>query len=209
MKLIDISMNINPAMAVYKNDPKKKPVFTVLSDYSNSTSYGSKIEMEMHCGTHLDMPLHMVEGGKTTDDLKLEPLIGTCKVIDLTNVHSGITKEDLQVFQIEEGDFILLKTRNSFEEHFNPDFIYLEHSGGQYLGSKKIRGVGIDGLGIERSQPGHETHLALLNQEIIIIEGLRLSHVNPGNYQLIALPLKIDGVEAAPLRAVLIDNLSE
>lgn len=105
---------------------------------------------------------------------------------------------------IDEGAFILLKTKNSFHEGFANDFIYVEKSGAQYLKDKGIVGVGIDALGIERSQPGHETHKILLGAGIIILEGLKLADIAEGEYILSAAPLKIIGSEAAPVRAVLI-----
>lgn len=206
MRLIDISMTITETMQVYKDDPKKRPVIEVMHDFSNSTAYGTKATLDMHTGTHLDRPLHMLAGGKDMSTLLLDDLIGSCKVFDLTNVADGITEADLMTLPIEAGDFVLFKTRNSFEETFNPQFIFLKADGASYLAAKGIRGVGIDGLGIERSQPLHETHEALLGQEIHILEGLRLAHVAPGSYQLIALPIKMASTEAAPVRAVLIQE---
>ena len=109
-------------------------------------------------------------------------------------------------FDIRPGEFVLLKTENSRHDRWRDEFVYLERSGAEYLASIPISGVGIDALGIERAQPGHETHIALLEREIIILEGLRLRHVEPGNYLLIALPVKIADADGAPARAVLIDG---
>lgn len=89
-------------------------------------------------------------------------------------------------------------------EDFDFEFVYLDKSGALYLKEKEIVGVGIDALGIERSQPDHETHKILLEAGIVILEGLRLKDVEEGEYFLYAAPLKIKGAEAAPTRAVLI-----
>ena len=114
-----------------------------------------------------------------------------CTVLDFTHIKDGITKEDLIKKEILNGEFVLLKTQNSFEEDFNTDFIYLEKTGAEYLLETGIIGVGIDSLGIERSQPGHETHKTLLGNSIMILEGLRLKEVVEGKYILIAAPLNI------------------
>jgi arylformamidase len=133
-------------------------------------------------------------------------MVLACRVLDLTDVEDGIEASHLEEFHIKEGEFILFKTRNSFREGFDPDFIYLKHEGAKYLAKLGIKGVGIDALGIERSQPDHATHKTLLEQGILILEGLRLKDVPPGEYTLAAAPLKITGVEAAPVRALLIEG---
>ena len=104
---------------------------------------------------------------------------------------------------IKKGEFILLKTRNSTEDILEKDFVFLEKSGAKYLADMEIKGVGTDGLGIERSQPEHETHLTLMQKGIHILEGLRLGHVKEGEYILSAFPIYIPGAEASPVRAVL------
>ena len=157
----------------------------------------------MHTGTHLDRSLHMVEGGDTVETLPLRDYITECKVLNLTQVKEKITDQDLMDHQIKQGDFVLFKTRNSFENNLEGDFIFLHKSAARYLAEIGIKGVGIDALGIERSQPGHESHLALMEKGIHILEGLRLAQIEEGNYLLVALPLNIVGAEAAPVRAVL------
>lgn len=207
MKIYDISMKIHFAMAVYKNKDDKRPIIKVVQDFANNSAYESSLTMNMHTGTHIDAPLHMVENGATMDEFNIERVITKCKVLDFTSIEHKITKEDLLTKEINKEDFILLKTRNSFQEDFDFNFVYVEESGAQYLKDKEIKGVGIDALGIERSQSGHETHKTLFSQGITIMEGLRLKDVAEGEYFLCALPLKISGVEASPARAVLIEDL--
>jgi arylformamidase len=206
VKIFDISMSIRHDMAVYKNKEEKRPEIKILQDFSNATSYESYLGMSVHTGTHIDMPLHMVENGATMEYLDLNKVITKCKVFDLSEVSDRITKLDLMKKDISAGDFILLKTKNSFSEEFENEFIYLDKSGAQYLKEKGISGVGTDGLGIERAQPDHETHKQLFASEIVIIEGLRLSDIEEGEYSLIALPIRIEGVEASPARVVLIKD---
>lgn len=203
MKLYDISMAIHPGMPVYGNREEKRPVWTVQQDYSSGSVYESGIQMNMHNGTHIDAPLHMLEGGKTMEGYGLEQFITPCRVLDLMTCTDRITASDLADKAIHPGDFVLLKTRNSLNEAFDPGFVYLELSGAEYLKASAIKGVGIDSLGIERSQPGHPTHKTLLGSGIVILEGLRLADIEEGDYLLLAAPLKIKGTEAAPARAVL------
>ncbi len=206
MRVIDISMTIRGDMPVYHDAPAKRPVHTVERSIPPDSINESALSINLHTGTHLDSPFHMMEGGSPTEFLPLERLITACRVLDLTRVEGKITREDLRGLGIAQGDFLLLKTGNSEHEKWREDFIYLEKSGAEYLASLGISGVGIDALGIERAQPGHETHIALLEKEIIILEGLRLKHVEAGRYLLIALPVKIAGADGAPARAVLVQG---
>jgi len=146
----------------------------------------------------------MIENGQDSSFFQVKDMITPCKVLDLTHVADGITEEDLKNYIISPGDFILLKTKNSFFDDFQDNFIYVKESGAQYLAKAGIKGVGIDSLGIERSQPDHATHKTLLGNGIYILEGLRLKNVEEGKYTLIAAPIYLQNVEAAPVRALLI-----
>ena len=191
MKMYDVTGTIYEGMTVYKDKPEKQPKFkTVTNGYVTET----RMEIDVHTGTHIDAPLHMVVDGQ-------------CKVFDLTNVEDGISKEDLEKFDIQKSDFVLFKTKNSFEDTFNFDFIYLAQDGAEHLSEIGIRGVGIDTLGIERSQEGHPTHKTLFANEIIIIEGLRLKEVEQGDYFMVAAPLKLTGTDASPARVLLFEGL--
>lgn len=205
-KVYDISMPISAVMPVYKGKEEKRPRLTVDSDFTTGKTYESRLEMNLHTGTHLDRELHMVPAGSTMETLDISQLITPCKVIDLLDVMEKITAQDLREKDIKEGDFLLFKTRNSYEDILEKDFVYLEKSGAEYLASLKIKGVGTDALGIERNQPEHETHLALMKEGIHIMEGLRLKEIAEGEYLMIALPLNITGAEAAPVRAVLLKD---
>ncbi len=206
MKLIDISMTISKDMMVYKDRAEKKPKFMPMKTYENSDFYESRMDIDLHTGTHVDAPLHMIENGKTMEQLPLEDWHGEAQVLDLSHVKEAIHVEDINSYQIKQGEIILLKTQNSFEDTFNADFIYLAADAAAYLVERGIKGVGIDALGIERAQAAHDTHKILFDHDCFILEGLRLAHVNEGHYYLMALPLNIVGVEASPVRAVLIEK---
>lgn len=204
MKVYDVSSLIIEGMPVYKNKQEKQPkLTTVTNGYITET----RLQLDAHTGTHVDAPLHMVIEGEPIETIQLEKLVGQCKVLDLTAVEDKITKTDLQRFDISLDDFILLKTKNSFDEQFNFDFVYLAKCGAEYISKIGVRGVGIDSLGIERSQDGHPTHKTLFSNKVIIIEGLRLNEINEGAYFMVATPLKLSGIDASPARVILLAGL--
>ncbi|MCB2293856.1 cyclase family protein [Clostridium algoriphilum] len=207
MIIYDISMTIEPKMGVYKNKEEKRPVIKYERKIPKDSINESSMYMNLHTGTHVDAPYHVDNMGSTIDDIDLNNLITKCRVLDLTKVIGGITKEDLMDKNIKSGEFLLLKTKNSFTEEFEPGFVYVEKSGAEYLAEKSIVGVAIDSFGIERAQPDHETHKILFNKGIIIIEGVRLKKITEEEYFMCALPLKIKGVDGSPARIVLIKDL--
>lgn len=207
MIIYDISMTIEKDMGVYKNIEEKRPVIKFDRKIPKDSINESSMCMNLHTGTHIDAPYHVDDMGDTIDAIDLTKLITKCRVLDLTNVYDGIIKEDLVGKSIRQDEFILLKTRNSFTEEFDPNFVYVKKSGAEYLAEKGVIGVAIDSFGIERAQPEHETHKILFNKGITIIEGVRLKEIEEGEYFMCALPLKIKGVDGAPARIVLIKDL--
>lgn len=204
MKIYDLSPEISESMAVYKNKIEKKPKIIPTRTLTEGANE-SRLEIESHTGSHVDAPFHFLEKGKTIDKINLDKFMGKAVVLDLTKIKDSIKNIDLKKFKIKKNEIILLKTKNRLDKNFNPDFTYLEKSGAEYLASKNIKAVGIDSLGIERSQPHHETHKILLKKEIIIFEGLDLSKVKQGRYYFHGYPLKIRKGDASPIRAVLVE----
>lgn len=207
MIIYDISMIIEKEMGVYKNKEEKRPVIKFERKIPKDSINESSMYMNLHTGTHIDAPYHIDNIGATIDVIDLNKLIRKCRVLDLTKVVGGITKEDLMDKNIRAGEFLLFKTRNSYTEEYESDFVYVSQSGAEYLAEKEIVGVAIDSFGIERDQPGHETHKTLFNKGITIIEGVRLKEIGEDEYFMCALPLRIKGVDGAPARIVLIKDL--
>lgn len=203
--IYDISVAITPEMTVYKNIEEKKPKIKQVNFFEKQGHYESEITFNMHTGTHIDYPLHMIEIGTNSNTENLDVLTGKAKVFDLTHVKDQIDISDIANLDINKNDFLIFKTRNSFREDFDEGFAFVNEKAAKYLVEKQIRGVGIDSLGIERSQPNYPTHKSLLGANIIILEGLRLKDIEPGEYELYCLPLKIKNVEAAPVRAILVN----
>lgn len=206
MNIIDISMGIREGMPVYKGRNEKQPRLTREKSMPEDSINESAIAMNLHTGTHLDTPLHMKQDGWTMEEMPLGSLLGPCTVYDLTGVDDCVTADDLKGFTFKQGDFVLLKTRNSFGLAGKENFIYIRQDAALYLAGKGIRGIGTDALGVERNQPGHETHLAFFDSGVLILEGLDLSPATAGSYTLLVLPLKIEGAEGAPARAVLLEH---
>lgn len=206
MKIHDVTRLISEDMTVYKDRESKKIKRTIVADYEKADYYESRMDMDMHCGTHIDAPLHMIKGGDTIEKYDLSKFIGDCKVFDLTDVDEAIRKKDIENLDIQKDDIVIFKTKNSFDQGYNPKFVYIEEDAALYLSEKGIKTVGIDAMSIERDKKEHPSHKIILGANIGVIEDLYLKNVGQGQYFLSALPLNIRGSEASPIRAVLIEK---
>lgn len=205
MHYYDISLPIQPGMMVYKNKPDKQPRLEIHDQLSKGGSFETTLTFNLHTGTHIDFPKHMQGNGSTSTNFKAERLITSVRVIDCGQ-ETVINGEFLSKHHLNADEFIILKTLSSESSVFLPTFPYLSLDGANYCVQSKLTGVGIDSLGIERDQAKHETHHVLMNAGIIILEGLRLKGIQPGHYQMIALPLSIPNVDALPVRALLVSE---
>lgn len=204
MKIYDISMGIREGMVVWKNKSIKKPGIEVTSTIKTGNSNESRLHIDAHTGTHADAPFHFLQDGKKIDAVALDRFLGECIVVDLAKIRNrGVEKRDLVKAKIRKNDIVILKTSNKYKDTFDFNFVYLTEGGAEFLASKKIKAVGINALGIERSQPEHGTHKILFSKNITIIEGLELSKIKSGRYFFIGLPLKIKN-DASPIRAILV-----
>ncbi|KXS47131.1 MAG: arylformamidase [Halanaerobium sp. T82-1] len=206
--MFDISMTIRKDMLVYKGKDEIRPRLTTIRDFNQGDAHESELQMNVHTGTHVDAPLHMLEDGENANLFFAEnPFYN--KLLDLTEVDEKITAADLKEYDIEKNSFIILKTKNSkpgFLEKTPEKFVYLAESGAEYLIDKNIKGVGIDTNGIERAQSEHPTHKKLLAEKIMILEGLRLNQVPAGSYIMLLSLLKIADSDGLPGRAYLFEN---
>lgn len=171
----------------------------------------SSIQMDCHLGTHLDAPSHFVHLGKSVEELDLEVLLGDVYVISIPNT-DRITSLDLDNADIPLScKRLLIKTDNqSYWDagltEFQENFCALDASAAIWLVERKIRLVGIDYLSIQKYQDGPRTHQIFLENNVVIVETLKLGEVVTGWYELICLPLKLEGLEGAPARVILIKN---
>ncbi|SFB30484.1 Kynurenine formamidase [Cohnella sp. OV330] len=205
-RIYDISMTIEEGMQVWKNYEAKKPSIQNVQNHDQGKPHESLLTMNVHTGTHVDAPLHMLAGGATIETIPLEQLVGPARVLDLTHVKDLITKEDLVPFNIQKGERLLFKTSSSYSEEFLMDFVFLREDGARYLADIGIAVAATDALGIERSQAEYPTHRTLMRAGVVIVEGVRLKEVAPGSYWLVIAPLKMTGIDAAPARALLIGD---
>src|SRR4029079_5524426 len=208
--IYDVSVPIANGMHVWPSDPPLKltPQGHLSRDHSH-TIHVTTIEMGSHTGTHIDAPFHFVEGGRKLDEIPLKDLVGPVSVIQVTGVPS-ITREHLKSLSWKNVDRVFFKTDNS--EHWNDGvfferFVYLEPEAAEFLVQRNLRVVGIDYLSIDPyKSEKHPTHFVLLGRNVIIIEGLNLSRVPPGRYQMVALPLNLQGADGAPTRVIIMEN---
>lgn len=203
MKVYDISRTIAEAMTVYKNRDNKRIRRKLEYVYSENKVNESSLCMNLHSGTHVDAPYHMLNDGITMEQVDPSLYFGKTKLFDLTQVHECITAADLEGLDIQAGDIVLFKTRNSFTEVYDPKFVYIEVDAAQRLVDLAVKTVGIDAMSLERDKPEHPTHSIILGAGLGVVEDLRLAEVPAGEYQLMAIPLKLEGFEASPVRAIL------
>lgn len=205
--IYDITVPIRNDMPVWPSDPQVQlnPQVHQARDGSHSIRVTS-IQCGNHTGTHMDAPSHMMASGATLNDIPLERFVGPAQVIDLPGV-SLIGRSDLEPHLDPGVERVLLKTDNS--EHWSDDGFYEEFAslttdGAEFLVERGILLVGIDYLSIERyGSVDHATHFVLLERSVVILEGLTLKDVPAGSYQLVALPMKLDQADGAPVRAIL------
>ncbi len=207
MKIYDITVPIRAAMPVYEGDPGVK--IDAWSAFAKGDSSNvSLLNFGAHTGTHVDAPAHFIEGARRIDSLALEVLIGPARVIRVPDDMNEIDAAFIERCDLGGIERVIFHTRNSalWGEGFRKDFTHLLPQAAQMLVERGIKLVGTDYLSIEKFHSGHhKTHLTLLSNDVVIVEGLNLSDVPDGDYELICLPLKIaDGAgDGAPARAVL------
>jgi len=202
---IDISVPVQNGMVHWPKDPEIQ-VERIMDISRGDVCNVSHLSLGAHTGTHMDAPLHFIANGKSIDALPFEATIGAARVIQIADKES-IKPQELQQQRIKAGERILFKTRNSEQSWrsnaFDEDFVYISKEGAQFLAERKVRTVGVDYLSVGGyKRDGVETHHALLGAGIWVIEGLNLATVKPGEYELICLPLKLQGAEGAPARAL-------
>jgi arylformamidase len=207
-KIYDVTVTINSRTPIYHSDPGVE--FSSFKAFAKGDhSNVSQISFGVHTATHVDAPNHFVEGGKRVYELDPGKLIGPCRVIAVPEDVVAILPE--HVGDISGVTRVLFKTRNSAfwatpEDGFRSDFTYLVADTAHYLVDRGVVLVGIDYLSIEKSgSPGHPVHVTLLENETVILEGVDLREVPPGDYELLCSPLKWDGAtgDGAPARTFL------
>jgi arylformamidase len=206
-RIYDISVPIRSGGLVYPGNPEIE-IMLQQAVAKGAGANVSSIRFGSHTGTHADAARHFFDDGQTVDKIPLERLIGPALLISFPDEVRAVSAADLRKHNLKGQKRVLLRTRNSAllsQREFVPDYTYLAPDGAQYLVDAGVELVGIDYLSIEQFHSGHhKTHRILLERSVVILEGLDLSVPTPGEYELICLPLRIEGCDGAPARAVLI-----
>lgn len=205
--IYDVSLPIVNGGLVYPGNPDihielQQAIAQGAGANVSSLAFGS------HTGTHVDAPKHFFDDGAGVDTLPLNVLMGPAVLIVMADDVMAVGEEQLRLHELKGHTRVLIKTRNSSyirERDFHRDYTYLAPDGAAYLVSLGVRLVGVDYLSVEQFHSGHHrTHRTLLEQSVIIIEGLDLSAPPGGPYDLRCLPLRLAGLDGAPARAVLV-----
>jgi arylformamidase len=208
MKVHDISLTLRQRMPVYPGEPP--PLLEPTSQMERGEPYNlSRLTIGTHTGTHIDAPRHFLPSGTSVDQIPVDLLVGPALVVQMA-VEQEITAADLEAAAIPPGtERLLFKTRNSRlldDDDFRRDFVYVTLDAARWLVERGVRLVAIDYLSVERmdAQP-NIVHQTLLRAGVVIVEGADLRQVAPGPYLLACLPLKIEGADGSPVRAVLVE----
>ena len=208
MKIYDVTVPISETVPIYEGDPTasiKMESAIARGDAANVTSlcFGA------HTGTHVDAPNHFIEGTRRVEDLEIQKMIGPCRVIEIAKEVMAIEPAHLPT--LDGVKRLIFKTRNSGfwntpEDGFRTDFTYITPEAAQVLADAAVELVGMDYLSVEKfGSTDFATHKILLEKEVVLLEGVDLREVPPGDYELICLPLKYIGStgDGAPARTIL------
>ena len=207
MPIYDISLTISNDLPVWPGDTPVNLVRNRDMHYGELYTL-SQLTSTVHVGSHLDAPMHFVRHGHGVDQIELSKLIGPCFVVNLPGIDS-IDAQSLEQAHIPENTTRLLcRTRNSEywargDNVFHTDFVAIEPSGAEWIVQHGMQLVGVDYLSVGAYEGGIPTHEILLSNGVVPVEGLDLSRIDPREYQLICLPLKLKDCDGAPVRAVL------
>jgi arylformamidase len=209
VSIYDISLAISESTIIWPGDP---PVHITQTSHlaRGDVATISRLEMGAHTGTHVDAPAHFIQNGAGIEALDLGALVGLALVAEARDA-DVLTADVLAELAIPLGtERVLLSTRNSDlwaqgKQEFDTSFAAISEDGARWLVERGIRLIGVDYLSVGPFEAPAPTHRLLLEAGVVVVEGLNLSSVRPGMYQLVCLPLKIVGADGAPARAILIE----
>jgi arylformamidase len=206
MKIHDISPPVSVNIAVWPGDVPLSLHHTLSRERGDAVQV-TEIRSTVHLGAHADAPLHYLDGGADIGHVPLEAYLGPARVVEVAGVVE-IGPRDLEALPWEGTERLLLKTARRFHAtQFDESFPHLAEGAGAWLAARGLKLVGVDVPSVDAfASKTVPNHLALLRGGVAILEGLDLSHVEPGVYELAALPLRLVGVDASPVRAVLVER---
>lgn len=204
-RVYDITVPLAPGIPVYPGDPPF--VLERLPPSAGAAPFNlSRMSLSTHTGTHVDAPAHFRTGGATIDALPLEILVGKARVVEILS-RERVERSDLEAQDLRDDLRVLLKTRMSgqmLRPAFQEDHLYLSRDAALYLAQAGLKLVGFDYLSVDRhGAPDFPAHRALLEAGVVLVEALDLSEVEPGEYDMTCLPLRVAGGDGAPARVIL------
>ena len=201
-----MSVPVRTGMVVYDGDPEVR-IERVMEIARGDLANLSRMELGTHTGTHVDPPLHFVDGGAGADRLPLDVLVGPAVVADARGAPGDIDAAALAALGVPPGtERLLLRTRNGDlwdRGAFTRDYAGVADDAARELVAMGVRLLGIDYLSIAPSADPAPTHRTLLQAGVVVVEGLDLRAAPAGTYELVCLPLRIEGADGAPARALL------
>jgi len=200
VKIIDITRPLSENIITYPGDIP--PVFR---KEKHGPYLITNLHLSTHTGTHIDAPVHYLKTGETIDTIPFSHVMGTCRVLDVTHAGTSITANHLKG-RLDDVDRLLLKTSFSNTGRFEESYPSLTADAARLITLCNMKCVGIDSPSIESYESDGTIHRQLLSHRCIIIELLDLSHVEEGDYTLVALPLRLTGLDGSPSRVILIDE---
>jgi len=201
-QIIDISQPLRPGIPVWPGETEFQNFWVMQMDKGDSCNVGS-VTMSLHTGTHADAPLHFIPKGGTPVDAELTPYIGTATVVNVGAVEA-IQPQHILEAVAAGAERILFRTGTANPNNWNHDFAYFSPDAARLLVDAGVILVGIDTPSIDRSDSKSlDSHKIFASGNVALLENLVLDHVQPGQYELIALPLKLAGMDASPVRAIL------
>lgn len=207
--IYDITLTISPNMPVWPGDPAVALTQAASID-AGANANVSHLSFGLHTGTHVDAPHHFLNDHQTVESLPLDVLTGPCYVAHLDDEIATISADVLEAAQLPLGvSRIIFRTRNSHIwakgiTAFQTDFVAVPLDGAEWLVRRGIKLVGVDYLSVSPYKKSRPTHEALLKAGVVILEGVDLSRVTQGFYELYCLPLKVADSDGAPARTILI-----
>ena len=206
-RAIDVSVTLSERLSPWPGQEvwQFEPLLRIERGDVCTVSY---FRVSCHAGTHVDAPWHFGMSPQTVESIPLDQMITPARLLDLTHVQSAITRADLEG-KIDGARAVLCKTRNSgvleSGAPFDTEFVYIAEDAANYLVERGVKTVGVDYLSVEGFHaPEPVTHRALLGHDVFIVEGLDFTKAAAGDYLFVVLPLKLQGGDGTPARAVLL-----
>lgn len=203
--LIDISVPLDEDLPIWPGSPGFE-LDSLKRIEDGAEANVSRLTCDVHTGTHIDAPRHFVNDGISVDEIPLDVLVGPSIVVQVLGEVEAVTAEVLKHLNIpNDTDRLLLRTQNSTlwssrPASFQRDYVALTPDAAQWVVDFGIQCLGVDYLSVQRYDDGPETHQILLQNNVVIIEGLNLKNAEPGKYELICMPIKLKGGDGAPAR---------